>query len=108
MSEQQTDERHAYQRACHTPHDDCTCMHLIGGLWCGRPRLDPIHAPDGRALGLLPSAEHAVASLTEAMACVHGPEFDSASWENDCSVCYAVRPLVEAIQAAHDDEGEAR
>lgn len=45
-------EPHPYDRACrHTQHSGCTCMHLVNGRWCGKPRLDPIHvqADEGRA-----------------------------------------------------------
>lgn len=38
-------EVHPYERACrNTQHSGCTCMHPVGGKWCGLPRNDPVHA----------------------------------------------------------------
>lgn len=38
-------ETHPYDRACrNTQHSGCTCMHSVGGKWCGLPRNDPVHA----------------------------------------------------------------
>lgn len=38
------EEPHPYDRACRNlQHSGCTCMHIIDGRWCGKPRYHPIH-----------------------------------------------------------------
>ena len=40
------EDPHPYEPACApTHHLDCICMHPVDGLWCGKDRGDPIHAP---------------------------------------------------------------
>lgn len=44
------------------------------------------------------------AGLEEHPVCVHGPEYDEATWQNGCSFCPLVRPLFDLVPGLVEEE----